>query len=195
MLKKIESNISEINKLKLKDTSVIDDISKLKKDVLALHIEDTHIFEILNELQNVNNTIKNDNEKINNEIIYIKERIEYLSGVNVDSIETLEGANRRLTALENADVEIKKTIDELKEKISDFEISDNVNGRLEVLENTDKYLQNTINDINENLKDLDNVNNKLDTLEDIDKEFSNEINKIKENINNLSNKKLEWIIL
>ena len=104
----------------------INDISDIKKNVLALQIEDMHIFDILNKLQSISDTIvsdikflKDDNKTINNEIITIKEKIEYLSGVNVDSFETLEGVNRRLNTLENADKTFQKTIDELKETIND----------------------------------------------------------------------------
>ena len=107
-----------------KDTKFINDITALQKDVLALHIEDTHIFEILDELQSINKTIlsdikfiKKDNKTINDEILSIKEKIEYLSGVNVDSFETLEGVNRRLKELENADEAFQKKIDELNESI------------------------------------------------------------------------------
>ena len=89
-------------------------------------MEDKHIFEILNELQNINKSIisdiksiKEDNKNINDEILSIKEKIEYLSGVNVDSFETLEGVNRRLKELENTDKDFKKTIDELKETINE----------------------------------------------------------------------------
>ena len=58
-------------------------------------------------------------EKINDEILSIKEKIEYLSGVNVDSFETLEGVNRRLNKLESADKEFQKTIEQLNETIKD----------------------------------------------------------------------------
>ena len=125
-MNKIEKNISEINKLKAKDIEFINDISGLKKEVLALHLEDNHIFEILNELQNINKSIvsdikliKEENKNINDDILSIKEKIEYLSGVNVDSFETLEGVNRRLKELENTDKDFKKTIDELKETINE----------------------------------------------------------------------------
>ena len=126
LLDKIEKNLSEINKLKTKDTSFTNDIYSLKKDVIALQMEDTHIFEILNELQSINKNIvsdikliKGDNDKINDEILSIKDKIEYLSGVNVDNFETLEGVNRRLNKLESADKSFQKTIDELNETIKD----------------------------------------------------------------------------
>lgn len=126
LLDKIEKNLSEINKLKIKDTSFANDIYSLKKDVIALQIEDTHIFEILNELQSINKNIvsdikliREDNDKINDEILSIKEKIEYLSGVNVDKFETLEGINRRLNELESADKSFQKTIDDLNETIKD----------------------------------------------------------------------------
>ena len=89
-------------------------------------MEDTHIFEILNELQLIydtvssdNKLIKEDNKNINNEILSIKEKIEYLSGVNVDSFETLEGVNRRLNELEKTDKVFQEHIDKLNETIKD----------------------------------------------------------------------------
>ena len=126
LLDKIENNLSEINKLKTKDTAFTNDIYSLQKDVIALQMEDTHIFEILNELQSINKNIvsdikliREDNDKINDEILSIKEKIEYLSGVNVDNFETLEGVNRRLNKLESADKSFQKTIDNLNETIKD----------------------------------------------------------------------------
>lgn len=123
-LNKIENNISEIDKLKAKDIMLINDISDIKNDVLSLYIEDRHIFEILTELQSINKSIisdvkliKVDNNKINNEILSLKEKIKYLSGVDVDNIESFEGINRRLFELENNDKEFQKNIDELKEII------------------------------------------------------------------------------
>jgi hypothetical protein len=126
LLRRVENNISEINKLKSNDIDLINDVSTLKKNVLSLIMEDTHIFEMLNELQSIydtvssdNKLIKEDNKNINNEILSIKEKIEYLSGVNVDSFETLEGINRRLNELEKSDKVFQKSIDKLNETIKD----------------------------------------------------------------------------
>jgi chromosome segregation ATPase len=118
LLNKIKNNISEITKLKNKDISFTNDISDIKNEIASLHIEDTHIFEIISELQSIDKTMIDDIKNINDEILSLKEKIEYLSGVNVDNFETLEGANRRLTALENADKEFKNKIDKINNTIN-----------------------------------------------------------------------------
>ena len=81
LIKKIENNISDINKLEAKDKKNTNDIHELKNEVSALKIEDRHIFEILNELLSIKIVIsdiellKKDNENINNEIDKINETI------------------------------------------------------------------------------------------------------------------------
>lgn len=124
LLQKIESNVSKINRLTNKDVEFTNDISEIKKDIISLKIEDEHIFKILNELQSINTTllydikyIKEEHEKINDDITSIKEKIKVLSGVDVENFETLEGVNRRLNKLESTDKVFKQEIGELKETI------------------------------------------------------------------------------
>lgn len=120
-------NLKEkIAKLERYQISSTNKIKNIENDISALKIEDAHIFDILNNLKSINTTIvsdikllKEDDKKINNEILLLKEKIEYLSGVNVDNIETLEGVNRRLNKLESADKAFQKTIDKLNETIKD----------------------------------------------------------------------------
>ena len=119
LLKKIENNITEINRLRSKDNKFTNDINILERDVAALKTEDTHIFELINDLQSINSLIQKDNKKLNDEILSIKEKIEYLTGVNVDGFESLAGINRRLIELEKADESFQKTIDEINETIKD----------------------------------------------------------------------------
>jgi exonuclease VII small subunit len=170
LLKKIDDNVSEINNLKASDIKFINDISKLKKNILALQTEDQHIFKILNELISITKTIESDNVNLNDEIISLKEKIRFLTGVNVDNIETLEGANRRLTKLENSDKEFKITIDEIKDNINS--IIEKTNGDFLLLENI----------INDNISLLET---KIDNLTDVNKDFLNGINNINEKIKKL----------
>ena len=118
-MKKIENNITEINRLRSKDNKITNDINLLERDVAALKTEDTHIFELINDLQSINSLIQKDNKKLNDEILSIKEKIEYLTGINVDGFESLPGINRRLIELEKADESFQKTIDEINETIKD----------------------------------------------------------------------------
>ena len=60
----------------------IHDIFELNKEISSLHLEDNHIFEILNELQHVDKSIIEDYKSISNEIVTLKEKIERLSLVN-----------------------------------------------------------------------------------------------------------------
>ena len=161
LLKKIDNNISEINNLKASDIKFINDISNLKKNILALQTEDQHIFKILNELISITKTIESDNVNLNDEIISLKEKIRHLTGVNVDNIETLEGANRRLTKLENSDKEFKITIDEIKDNINS--IIEKTNGDFLLLENI----------INANISSLET---KIDNLTNSNQDFFNDIN-------------------
>lgn len=100
LLEKIEINLSEINKLKAKNIEVINDISDIKRDILALHSEDLHIFEILNELQSINKTLILDNklfkENINKEILSLKEKIKLITGVDIDGLETLDSIKKEI---------------------------------------------------------------------------------------------------
>jgi chromosome segregation ATPase len=221
LLQKIESNISEINKLKTKDTEHSNNISGIKRDILALQSEDVHIFEILNELQSINNTIfsdvdllKENNKNINNEIRSIKEKIQYLTGVNVDSFETLEGANRRLTELENADKEFQKVIYDVNNDIKSIK-EENKKTNDDLLSLKDKVENLTGIDM-DSLESLKNINRRLDNLESTDiafsktlyeananieslKETNNDINQklteLDETIKNGVNVKLQWLIL
>lgn len=170
LLKKIDDNVSEINNLKANDIKFINDISKLKKNILALQTEDQHIFKILNELISITKTIESDNVNLNDEIISLKEKIRFLTGVNVDNIETLEGANRRLTKLENSDKEFKITIDEIK---------DNINSIIEKTNGDFLLLENIIND------NISLLKTKIDNLTDVNKDFFNDINNINEKIKKL----------
>ena len=181
---KIKSNISEIKKLKTKDSSITENISVIKKDIDALYREDIHIFEIINGLQSVSKTImsdikfiKNDNENINDEIISLKEKIRFLTGVNVDNIETLEGANRRLTKLEKSDKEFQTKVDEINSDINS--IKENV-----------KKLQSFESTTNENIKSLEEQIEELSSvaLIDIEKrlnELSSTDEELQKNTNEL----------
>ena len=60
LLTKIENNLSKINELKSKDINFADDISKINEDISHLYSEDAHIFRLIEELQSVNKTIRND---------------------------------------------------------------------------------------------------------------------------------------
>ena len=162
---KIKSNISEIKKLKTKDSSITENISVIKKDIDALYREDIHIFEIINGLQSVSKTImsdikfiKNDNKNINDEIISLKEKIRFLTGVNVDNIETLEGAHRRLTKLEKSDKEFQTKVDEIDSDINS--IKENV-----------KKLQSFESITNENIKSLEE---QIEELSGVDSDYFNE---------------------
>lgn len=180
----IRDNKKSINNIIAKQNTHSIDIKNLKNDVLTLHIEDKHIFEIISSLQSVDKVI-------NNEILSIKEKIKYLTGVNVDNFETLEGAHRRLTALENADVKINDKIKELEDYIDNIKIPHDLATKLE--EN-----QNTLDEIKETLKDLEvpfDLNNRLDSLENYNEKINGTIEELKETINNGTDTKLTWIQL
>ena len=104
LLDKIKNNISRINTLEVKDNKFINDINELKKEILSLHSEDIHIWDVLNGLKSVSETIMSDikenNENINNEILILKEKIKHLTGANVDNFVTLEEADKRLDKAE-----------------------------------------------------------------------------------------------
>ena len=65
------------------------------------------------------NSIKSDNNNINNEISVLKDRIEYLTGIDSDSFNELDNLNNEIKDLKNKDIELQETIDELKETIND----------------------------------------------------------------------------
>lgn len=124
LLNKIENNISEINNLKRKDTTFVNDIFDLNKSIESLRIEDNHIFEILNNIQSVNKNIlfdikylKEDNIKLNNEILYLKEKINFITGVESDAFDALDIFNEKLSKLENTDKELQESIDKLNSTI------------------------------------------------------------------------------
>ncbi len=176
---KIEQYNEDIKKLTNSNNSVKKEINNINDEIEALKIEDRHIFEILSKLQELatinetiisdNKIIKENNTKINKEILSIKEKIKYLTGVNVDSFESLEGANRRLTALEKADKDFQETLIDLKDE----------------LKKDDEKINNDISSIRklvENLSDIDA--GKLEILEEVD-----------DRLTKLENAKLKWIIL
>ena len=120
----ISENKKSIDSIKIKQSAQSKEIKEIKNDIVSLHTEDIHILEILNGLKSISDSIVSDNkyfkehnDKINNEILSIKEKIKQLTGVNVDDFETLEGANRRLTQLEEADKKIQNDIDALNEAV------------------------------------------------------------------------------
>lgn len=125
LLKKIENNISEINKLKIKCSSHNNNIQNINKNIEALHIEDRHIFEIINKLQNINEGIlfnikilKEDNEKINNEITYLKRKIEYITEIESDTLNSLNTIKKKISNLENTDKKLQESINSLKQNVS-----------------------------------------------------------------------------
>lgn len=200
LLNKIEKNVSEISKLKAKDIEFVNDISELNKEVLALHLEDKHIFEILNELQSINKSIisdikllKKDNENINNEILTLKEKIRYLTGVNVDNFETLEGAQRRLTKLEESDKEFQNTIDVINTNIESIETdTKNINNEISLLKDRIEYLTGIDSD---SFNELDDINQEIKELKTTDMEVQKTIDELKKTINEGINAKLQWLIL
>lgn len=177
---RIESYKKDIENLKNSNDSVKKDINeRINKEIKALKIEDAHIFEILGTLQDLadinktiisdNKIIKENNTKINKEILSIKEKIKYLTGVNVDSFESLEGANRRLTALEKADKEFQETLIDLKDEL-----------KIE-----DEKINEEISSIRKLVEDLSGIDaGKLEILEKVD-----------DRLTKLENAKLKWIIL
>ena len=185
LLSKIESNLSEINRLIIKDNEFTNDISTLKKDVISLQMEDTHIFKILNELQSINKTIlsdvkflKDENVFINEEILSLKEKIRYLTGVNVDNIETLEGAHRRLTKLEATDKEFQKAIDEANTNIVLIKDNfDSINVELA------SFKEETKSETSSLIDNIQKTNDELVLLKD---DTKNEILSLKEKIENLT---------
>ena len=194
LLDKIEDNISEINKLKSRDISVMNDISDMKRDISALKIEDNHIFELVSELQSINksiifdiNLIKNDNSKISEEILLIKEKIQYLTGVDIDSFVSLEEAKRRLTSLENADKEFQKTINDLNKSIS--EDTKNIYDDIESIKERIEYLSGV------DFEALKDVNQRFIELEKKNDEIQKNIEEINESIKNGIDTKLKWLIL
>ena len=194
LLDKIEDNISEINKLKSRDISVMNDISDMKRDISALKIEDNHIFELVSELQSINksiifdiNLIKNDNSKISEEILLIKEKIQYLTGVDIDSFVSLEEAKRRLTSLENADKEFQKTINDLNKSIS--EDTKNIYDDIESIKERIEYLSGV------DFEALKDVNQRFVELEKKNDEIQKNIEEINESIKNGIDTKLKWLIL
>ena len=195
LLDKIKNNLSEINKLKTKDVTLIEDISGIEKDIKALQSEDIHIFEILNGLQSVSKTIlsdiefiKKDNENINDEILKLKEKIKHLTGVNVDNIISLEESlvtikedikklqtfesttNENIKLLEDDIQNIKDNISSLESNIQDY------NNKFETLENNS-------NIISENIKSLEN---QIEELAVVDSNYLGEFNNIEQKINELS---------
>lgn len=194
LLDKIEDNISEINKLKSRDISVMNDISDIKRDISALKIEDNHIFELVSELQSINksiifdiNLIKNNNSKISEEILLIKEKIQYLTGVDIDSFVSLEEAKRRLTSLENADKEFQKTINDLNKSIS--EDTKNIYDDIKSIKERIEYLSGV------DFEALKDVNQRFVELEKKNDEIQKNIEEINESIKNGIDTKLKWLIL
>lgn len=185
LLSKIESNLSEINRLIVKDNEFTNDISTLKKDVISLQMEDTHIFKILNELQSINKTIlsdvkflKDENVVVNEEILSLKEKIRYLTGVNVDNIETLEGAHRRLTKLEATDKEFQKAIDEANTNIVLIKDNfDSINVELT------SFKEETKSETSSLIDNIQKTNNELVLLKE---DTKNEILSLKEKIESLT---------
>lgn len=192
LLSKIGSNLSEINRLIVKDNEFTNDISTLKKDVISLQMEDTHIFKILNELQSINKTIlsdvkflKEENVTINEEILSLKEKIRYLTGVNVDNIETLEGAHRRLTKLEATDKEFQKAIDEANTNIVLIKDNfDNINVELATFKEETKSETSSL---------MDNIQKTNDELVLLKDDTKNEILLLKEKIENITGEDIDNI--
>ena len=191
LLNKIKNNQSEINKLKSKDISVTEDISIIEKNIKGLQEEDIHIFEIINGLQSISKTImsdikfiKNDNENINDEILKLKEKIKFISGVNVDNYATLEEADRRLDNLEKSDGLFKTKID-------------NINVDIESIKKDVENLQSFERTTNENIKTLeDNIKKNKDDislLEYIIQENNDKIESLENNIQD-SNDKINLLI-
>ena len=195
LLNKINKNLSEINKLNTTDETFKNSIYSIEKEILALKSEDDHIFKIINKLQSINETIlsdikfiKDNNVTLNNEIISLKEKIKFLTGVNVDNIESLDSAHRKLAILEKSDEELKqkiydiekdiiKTNSELKSKISTLDNSiDVINVDLKTSNDKIDSLSNKIENTNVELtsiKDsIDNTNNKLNTLDELVKNIT-----------------------
>ena len=163
-------------------------------------MEDIHIFEILNELQSINKTIiadikllKKDNENINNEILTLKEKIRYLTGVNVDNFETLEGAQRRLTKLEEKDEEFQNTIDAINTNIESINSdTKNINNEISLLKDRIEYLTGIDSD---SFNELDDINQEIKELKTTDMEVQKTIDELKKTINEGINAKLQWLIL
>ena len=154
LLDKIRNNISKINTLEVKDNKFTNDINELKKEILALNSEDIHIWDVLNGLKSVSETIMSDikenNENINNEILTLKEKIKHLTGVNVDNFVTLEEADRRLDKAEKRLNNLEKSDESFQTKVD--EIDDDVNS---IKENV-KKLQSFESKTNENIKSIVN---------------------------------------
>ena len=202
LLDKIKNNISEINKLKVKNVDFANDIYEIKKEILALHSEDIHIWNVLNGLKSVSETIMSDikeikenNENINNEILTLKEKIKFLTGVNVDSFVTLEEANRRLDRaearldnLELSDETFQTKVDEIDIDIQS--IKKDVGG-LKIFESTIgeslKVLEDNIQDTNNKLKDIETINE--EKIESLKTETNDKINSLE----TVTNEKLKLL--
>ena len=65
----------------------------------------------------LNKNIIDNNEKINNEILFIKEKIEFLSGIDFDELKDI---NIKLSELENMDKIFQNTINEIQKDINDL---------------------------------------------------------------------------
>ena len=170
ILNKINSILLELNNLKTKDIVFTNDIYELNEEIKSLHSEDNHIWEIIKGLQSVSKTIlsdikyiKEDNKTINSEIISLKEKIRFLTGVNVDNFETLEGAHRRLTALENSDKLFQTKVDKIDGDIKS--IKKDVNN-LQSFENT---TNEKIESLEEQIENLSIINS--DYFNDIENRF------------------------
>ena len=136
-------------------------------------------------------------KNINEEIISLKEKIRYLTGVNVDNIETLEGAHRRLTKLEAADEEFQTTIDEINTEISSIKndikksnddlssLQSETYSKLQSIDNELISLKEQIEYLNgidsDSLNALDNLNQKLDELEKEDETLRQTTEDLKQN--------------
>ena len=211
LLSKIKNNISEINKLKIKDVTHNEDILGINKDIKALQSEDNHIFEILNGLQSVSKIImtdikfiKKDNENINEEILRLKEKIKFLTGVNVDNFVTLEEADRRLdraeARLDNLELsdetfqtkvdEIDVDIQSIKQDVDSLKIFESTIGEsLKILEDNDKKTKESITLLENEIKEY---NDKILELEKGSNVIINTLKSLEDNIQD-TNDKLKYI--
>ena len=103
-------------KEKIKDLTGVDvdsfvSLEEAKRRLSALENTDKNFQK---DIDNLKTTILENNNQINIEIVSIKERIEYLSGVDFES---LKDVNQRLKELDDMDKKIQKNIEDLNETI------------------------------------------------------------------------------
>ena len=117
----------------------------------------------------------------------IKEKIQYLTGVDIDNFVSLEEAKRRLTSLENADKAFQKTINDLNKSIS--EDTKNIYDDIESIKERIEYLSGVdfeaLKDVNQRFVELEKKNDKI----------QKNIEEINESIKNGIDAKLKWLIL